>query len=88
MDRLHLKCALMDLMEHDLVILESQADVAAVVAAAQKLGYEASIDPRSSEKANGTSWVVTTKPRRETSAVSRQAPFLTPAQVSVEVGGR
>ncbi|HET6781010.1 MAG TPA: hypothetical protein VFH67_02830 [bacterium] len=88
MDRLYLKCALMDLMEHDLVILESQADVAAVVAAAQKLGYEASTYPRSSEKANDTSWVVTTRPRRETSVVSRQAPSSQPSQVSVEVGGR
>lgn len=88
MDRLYLKCALMDLMEHDLVILESQADVAAVVAAAQKLGYEASIDLRSSEKTNDISWVVTTKPHRETSVVSRQVPSSTPSQVSVEVGGR
>ena len=40
----------MDLMEHDLVIVESKEDAAVVVKAAQKLGYETSADHRSSEQ--------------------------------------
>lgn len=73
MDRLYLKCALMDLLDHDLVVLESKADVADVVEAARKLGYEVSADPRLSSGADESSWVVTTRRRRETSATSEVA---------------
>lgn len=72
MDRLNLKCALMDLLDHDLVILESNADVADVVEAARKLGFEVSAEPRLSG-AEESSWVVTTRRGRETSAMSEVA---------------
>lgn len=88
MDRLHLKCALMDLMEHDLVIVESKEDAAVVVKAAQKLGYETSADHRSSEQVNGTSWVITTTRLRDTPVEGHQGTRSPePSQVSVEVGG-
>lgn len=83
MDRLHLKCALMDLLEHDLIILESKEDVAAVVEAARKLGYEVSADPRISRE--GSSWVVTARHSREASDEDRPGRQTEESEVSVKV---
>lgn len=86
MDRLHLKCALMDLLEHDLVVLESEADVAAVAEAARKLGYEAHTDQRASSEPGETSWVVTTRRRHEESIGVRPERRSTGSAASVNFG--
>jgi hypothetical protein len=86
MDRLHLKCALMDLLEHNLVVLESEADVAAVAEAARKLGFEALTNQRTSSEPGEMSWVVTARRLHEESVEVRPERRPTRSAASADVG--